>query len=96
MAEIIQHGGKPAVYLSDHRGKRHLYLFRVEVDGTTTRYVFEKLGDLADPVYTVTHRPGSWRCTCDAWKYSRGLVKDCKHVTCSRSVEAFLAALTPA
>lgn len=96
MPDIILHQGKPAVYLTDNRGKRHLYLFRVEVDGTTTRYTFEKLGDLADPCYTVTRRPGDWRCTCSAFTFNRAVFKSCKHLACAKAIEAFLAALTPA
>ena len=87
MAEIIQHEGKPAVYLTDHRGKKRLYLFRVERDGTTTRYI-------EDPTYTVTHRPGDWRCSCKAYLFSRAQYKTCKHVTCSKQIRDFLGALT--
>ena len=96
MADIITHGGKPAVYLADHRGRKHLYLFRVEVDGTTTRYTFEKLGDVNDPCYTVTRRPGDWRCSCRAFLYSSAVFKTCKHISASKSICDFLAALTPA
>lgn len=96
MTEIITHNGRSAVYLADHRGKRHLYLFRVEVDGTTTRYTFEKLGDVNDPQYVVTRRPGDWRCSCQAFtKSSRFRLEGCKHIQAAREAEAFLAALTP-
>lgn len=96
MAEILNHEGRPAIRMTDHKGKLRTYLFRVERDGTITRYIFEKCGDLADPVYTVTHRPGDWRCTCHAFLYSRAEYKRCKHTNASRDVEAFYSALTPA
>lgn len=67
----------------------------VEVDGASTRYTFEKLGDINDPQYVVTHRPGDWRCSCRAYLYSSAVFKSCKHEVCARDVASFITALTP-
>lgn len=96
MPDITTVNGKPCVTLTDHKSRKHLYEFEVRTFEDRTEYIFSKLGDLEDPQYRVIHRAGSWRCSCPAYLYSRALIRVCKHVTCCKSLAAFLDAANQA
>lgn len=86
---LTLHAGQPAVVL-ESRGKPAVYMLdRLPAPPKQRRYRLRKEGG---EEYTVSVQNGIWRCDCKAWKYSRGLVRDCKHCLALRSLRTILAA----